>query len=134
MSRGRRVTRAAGLVAGYAVVFTILASGWVPCSFATLTHQPCPGCGTTRAALALFHGDFATAFRFNPLGPFVIAALAVLAGDALRLVARDGDLRAFADSKVAAWALKIVLGASVLQLVVWVLRFFGYLGGPVPVG
>jgi hypothetical protein len=124
----------AGLVAIYVVGFFVLASGVVPCSFATLTHHPCPGCGTTRSALALLHGDVAAAFRWNPLGPVVIGAFAVLALDALRLVARDGDLKRSPHSRPSSWALKVVVVASVLQFVVWVLRFFGYLGGPVPVG
>ncbi len=129
-----RIRRTVGLSVAYGVAFFLLASGVVPCSFASLTHHPCPGCGTTRSALALFHGDFAGALRWNPLGPFVVVAFAVLASDALRLVARDGDLRAFAASTVSSWALRVVLVSSILQLVVWVARSFGYLGGPVPVG
>lgn len=120
------------MFAGYVALFFVLASGRVPCSFATMTHTPCPGCGTTRSALALLHGDLLTALRYNPLGPVVVLALGALAIDSVRLVGRDGDLRAFADSTVATWALRAVLAGSVLQVVVWVARFFGFLGGPVP--
>ncbi|CAN5821481.1 hypothetical protein BH09MYX1_BH09MYX1_39560 [soil metagenome] len=121
-----------GLVAVYGIVFLLLLSGSIPCSFARMTHQPCPGCGTTRSGIALLHGDFHSAFHFNPLGPFVIACLGVLAVDSVRLVAKDGDLRDFADSRAATWALGVLLVASILQVVVWMVRFFGYLGGPVP--
>lgn len=127
-----RVARAALLSAGYAALFFVLASGRVPCSFAAMTHTPCPGCGTTRSALALLHGDLVAALRYNPLGPVIVVALGVLAIDSIRLVGRDGDLRAFADSTAATWALRAVLAGSVLQVVVWVARFFGFLGGPVP--
>ena len=37
------------------------------CAFHATTGLPCPGCGSTRAVLALLHGQPLTAFRFNPL-------------------------------------------------------------------
>ncbi|MCF6310824.1 MAG: DUF2752 domain-containing protein [Verrucomicrobiales bacterium] len=37
------------------------------CPLKTLTDIPCPGCGGTRAVLALSKGDIAQAFLFNPL-------------------------------------------------------------------
>ena len=52
------------------------------CVFHAVTGLPCPGCGTTRAALALLGGDPLAAFGFNPL-----ATLAALAGCACALVA-----------------------------------------------
>jgi hypothetical protein len=45
-----------------------------PCAFHRLTGIPCPTCGTTRAAVAFFHGDVLGAFAANPLA----AAAAVL--------------------------------------------------------
>ncbi len=36
------------------------------CPFFRLTGFTCPGCGLTRAYIHAFHGDFATAFRYNP--------------------------------------------------------------------
>ena len=53
--------------------------GWLPgCSFRRLTGLNCPGCGMTRAASAALHGDFATAFRLNPVG-MVLLPVAMLA-------------------------------------------------------
>jgi hypothetical protein len=37
------------------------------CPFHLATGVPCPGCGTTRAALALARGDVLGALAFNPL-------------------------------------------------------------------
>jgi len=37
------------------------------CLLKNLTDIPCPGCGGTRATLALAKGHFAEAFSFNPL-------------------------------------------------------------------
>lgn len=39
-----------------------------PCAFRTFTGLACPGCGLTRAAHALLHGDLALAFSLNPWG------------------------------------------------------------------
>jgi len=52
-----------------------------PCPFHALTGLPCPGCGATRAALALARGDVAQAFGWNPL----VAAAFVLGGVACLL-------------------------------------------------
>jgi len=41
---------------------------WLPkCPFNVLTGWHCPGCGSTRAAHALLHGDVAAALAKNPL-------------------------------------------------------------------
>lgn len=37
-----------------------------PCPYLTLTGLACPGCGLTRAAHFLLHGDIARAFAYNP--------------------------------------------------------------------
>ena len=38
----------------------------VCCPFHLITGIPCPGCGMTRAFLALAKGDLITAFHYNP--------------------------------------------------------------------
>lgn len=44
-------------------------AGWMPgCFFRRLTSLECPGCGMTRATYAVLHGNFAEAFRLNPVG------------------------------------------------------------------
>lgn len=55
---------------------------WLPgCTFHRLTGFHCPGCGMTRAAAALLHGEVAAAFRLNPVGilllPLALAGLAI---------------------------------------------------------
>ena len=47
------------------------------CIFHVVTGLECPGCGSLRAAHSVLHGDFATAFRLNPL-LFVLLPLAGL--------------------------------------------------------
>ena len=39
----------------------------IPCPIYEVTHYYCPGCGITRALVALVHGNFLQAFRYNML-------------------------------------------------------------------
>ena len=50
------------------------------CPFHKLTGYDCPGCGMTRACMAILHGDFLLSFRFNAGGLFVVifAALRIV--------------------------------------------------------
>src|SRR5207249_5356888 len=45
---------------------------WPHCLFLAVTGHPCVTCGATRAAIAFFHLDFWSAWKWNPL---VFAAL-----------------------------------------------------------
>jgi hypothetical protein len=110
------------------------------CPTAALFDVPCPGCGLTRATLALLQGDLTAAFALHPL-VFVLApvyggalgagAVAfVRAGGASRL--RQGVLRRDA----AWWGRTVSLAAGaliVLVVAVWAARFLGAFGGPAPV-
>ena len=49
----------------------------IPCVFKEITGLDCPGCGMTRAVLAMLDGDFYQAFRFNML-VFVLAPIYLL--------------------------------------------------------
>jgi Protein of unknown function (DUF2752) len=50
------------------------------CQFHRLTGWNCPGCGMTRAAYALLHGQFSTALHDNALFVFALIGLAMRAG------------------------------------------------------
>ena len=67
---------AAGALSACALapVLPVLARFAPVCPFHALTGVPCPGCGSTRAVLALFRGDVAAAFGFNPLAATALAA------------------------------------------------------------
>ncbi len=71
-----------------------LALPWPRCPFLAITGSPCVTCGATRSAIAFLHGDFVSAFRWNPLA--FVAFCAVIAFDlcaAIVLVARTTRLR-----------------------------------------
>jgi hypothetical protein len=106
----------------------------VPCVFARVFHVPCPACGSTRAVLALLRGDLRGVLHNNPLGPVAALLLGLLAAQSLFSLFVHGDFRDAGEGRlglVARRALYVVVAA---ELVLWIARFFGALGGPVPVG
>lgn len=125
-------TSALGRLARAALISAPLAlsaiSGVSICPTALLLHLPCPGCGLTRASLALLRGQLGGAVHLNPLAPVLCP---LLLGAALYAAARyvlTGRVRPYA------WRADVILVGSMLALTaVWILRWFGAFGGPVPV-
>lgn len=89
---------AAGTLSAVAVAPALpaLARYAPPCVFHALTGVPCPGCGSTRAVLAFFRGDFAAALAFNPLVATALAAGLLAGALAPVWVALGGPLPALA--------------------------------------
>jgi hypothetical protein len=50
---------------------------FLPCIFKGVTDIPCPGCGMTRACLAILQGEFSTAWRYHPFS-FLLIGLSIL--------------------------------------------------------
>ena len=67
--RHRNLLLGAGILCAAVAVFYILARHGIgiPCLFHRLTGLQCPGCGNSRAALALLQWDLAAAFGYNPM-------------------------------------------------------------------
>lgn len=63
----------------------------LPCVFLQVTHLYCPGCGGTRAFMALLHGHLVQSLRFNPA---ILLGLAVIcyyeAGVMVTILRNDG--------------------------------------------
>jgi hypothetical protein len=131
----RRVylVRAAGIAALFGSFFAVLGSGSVPCSFARATHLPCPGCGSTRSAWALLHGDVLGALRMNPLGPVLAAIVACLGLLTTYHVLIDGTPNRLADTRLGRALPRAAIVVAILEIALWLLRFCGLFGGPVPV-
>ncbi|MCL2664432.1 MAG: DUF2752 domain-containing protein [Defluviitaleaceae bacterium] len=68
--------KAAGAVCGAAAVAVLYA--FIGCPIRFVTGLPCPGCGMTRAALALARLDFAGAFFMHPLIFLTVPVLAAI--------------------------------------------------------
>ncbi|MBD3920540.1 DUF2752 domain-containing protein [Paenibacillus sp. PR3] len=68
---GRRLLIRGSLIACagllYLLIWLPLTDIGIPCVFHLVTGLYCPGCGITRAALSLLHGQVAQALRYNPL-------------------------------------------------------------------
>jgi hypothetical protein len=111
----------------------LLWAGAVPCLTAKWFHVPCPGCGSTRSTKALLSLDFAGVIRFNPLGPIMAALCCLILISGVVAVARDGNLSAVGQGRMGRLLVRTLLFFAGLELVVWVLRFFGLFGGPCPV-
>jgi hypothetical protein len=47
------------------------------CAIKHMTDIPCPSCGSTRSALAFFHGGIIKALNLNPMGIFVALFLLI---------------------------------------------------------
>ena len=47
------------------------------CLIKHTTNIPCPSCGSSRAVLALIHGNFTEAFYLNPLG-YLVAGMMII--------------------------------------------------------
>lgn len=124
----------AGATAGIlGLLVLLLGAKAVPCAFARLVHVPCPGCGSTRAVLALVRGDWHDVFRYNPLGPFAALLIGLLSIQALVSVLVHGDFRAAGEGRLGLGLKRGIFVVAGLEVVLWIARFFGVLGGPVPV-
>jgi hypothetical protein len=101
------------------------------CPTAAMFGIPCPGCGLTRATLAAFHGHFADAFHLHPLFLFVTPLyLGVIGSLGWTYIRGSGYAPSRRKDKLIT---ALALTAFVLLFGVWVARFYGAFGGPVPV-
>ena len=65
------------LISGYFLLFFSTAlNNQSFCIFKNITGIPCPSCGSTRATLLLFHGEFGKSISINPFG--IITNLLIL--------------------------------------------------------
>jgi hypothetical protein len=123
------------LVATFAGMFAGIVALRLPfCPLASVFGVPCPGCGLTRATLALAHGDLRHALELHPL-VLVLAPLFIAASSSAAIGYVRGAGRAPRTKPWLASRTVNVLGAALLlaTLGVWIARFYGYFGGPVPV-
>ncbi len=116
------LTRLRPLLPAIVIAALLAALPFPTCLLRLALGIPCPACGLTRAMLAAARLDLGAALRGHPLSLGLLAALAVTAGAAF--VANE-----------RAWRRIVVVttgAAGVALIAVWVLRFAGWFGGPVP--
>jgi hypothetical protein len=126
--------RRAGLTAAlFALLGGLLYLKAIPCAFARAFHRPCPGCGSTRAVIALLHGEWAEVFRTNPFGPVMAVLIGLLAVQSIVSLLVHGDFRAAGEGVLGRIIKRGVFVVAALEIALWVARWFGAFGGPVPV-
>lgn len=126
--------RAIWVAASVVVVLLLARLPFSVCPFANLTGHPCPGCGLTRAALALGALDVRAAVALHPLSPLLVPLVAALTGEA----ASRYVLGTRSPSPWLAWLGRpqgaLLFGVlSAALLAVWIARALGFLGGPAAV-
>ena len=131
-STHERVRRAGVTAFAAALGVALLFSPVKLCLMALALRVPCPGCGMTRATMALLHGDFARAFALHPLSPLIVPlAAGLLLSQGLGYVHKGGALGVGAVPR----SIELLTAALVMLLFgVWIARFFGCFGGPVSLG
>jgi hypothetical protein len=129
-----RTGRALVLSGLLVAVGTLLVLRVPTCPTALFLGVPCPGCGLTRATLALFSGNVAEALRLHPLVPLLLPVFVIAVGHAAFEYVRGPLGRSQRSLFSGRWVTPVALTLGALMLGVWGLRFAGYLGGPVPPG
>jgi hypothetical protein len=117
---------------GAAAVLALLLGAFPPCVVKLAVGAPCPGCGLTRATLALLRLDFAEVWRLHPLAPVVSPLVGWLL---LRPLAVNLGLLPRSAGWLRGRALVVVIVMAVAATwVVYAARLAGALGGhPDPV-
>ncbi len=89
------------------------------CSSRVLLGIDCPGCGLTRAFIAISHGQFSAAWKFNPASFAVYAFVAVQIPWHLMQLSRIRHLRPPIESSVVYLA---PIGLVIVLFVSWLIR------------
>jgi len=131
----RAVIQRSLVVATFTGIFAGIVALRLPfCPLASVVGIPCPGCGLTRATLALAHGDLEHALSLHPLvfvlAPLFIWAVSSAAIGYVRGSGSSGPVRLWVASRTVTALASLLL---LVTLGVWGARFFGYFGGPVQV-
>jgi hypothetical protein len=127
-----RCGRALRVGAAFGVLLLLVTMRVPMCPIAIVTGHPCPGCGLTRATMALLDGDLQEAMRLHPLAPLVsplVAGVVAWGAIAYVVVGRWPAMRGRAAARMAAAGIAL----WVVLFAVWIARFLGAFGGPVAV-
>lgn len=93
----------------------------IPCIFHSVTDIPCPGCGMTRACVALVQGKFGTAWDYHPFSFFLIG-LAIAAAFFPVGLKNTWTRRSLGTQNL------IVIGGIILCLSIWLIKIKNSLG------
>jgi hypothetical protein len=91
-------------------------------------HQPCPGCGVSRAVVLALQGHFRESIAMHPLALVAVVLAVPSFWVWVRKPVADDEVPSFPKALSAAWT-----ALALLLLALWIARFLGYFGGPVPI-
>ena len=104
---------------GIAAAWFALGLPWPRCTFLLVTGHPCLTCGATRAAIAFFHLDFWSAWKWNPLVFLFLSGLSIFDAYAFAvLVTRAPRLRIVQFTSAQKIVLRLI--AVILLLSNWI--------------
>jgi hypothetical protein len=130
---GVRLRRAALVAVVWGITVLPAAVGWQRCAIATVFHEPCPGCGMTRAVRLMAAGHVGASLRMHPLALPVLAMVGLFLVSSVWTTLTLGTPLAVHKGKLGRAALAGLVVVYAAALLLWVLRWFGMFGGPVPV-
>lgn len=97
------------------------------CPFRLQLHHPCPGCGVSRAVVLALEGHLRESLAMHPLA-LISIALVVPSFFVIVRTQRVGLVPTFPRALRLAWTSYVLL-----LIALWIARFAGYFGGPVPI-
>jgi len=96
------------------------------CMIKRITNIPCPSCGSTRSVSAVFHGDFAGAIYWNPLGLVVLAIMIVLpiwlAADLI--LKKDSLLQSYKSTEKILRRKTVAIPLIILVIINWIWNIY----------
>ena len=98
----------------------ILVEGRIPCLFHELTGFYCPGCGGTRAVLALLAGHPVLSFLYHPLVPYcALVALVFAVSYAIYWKTKDPRFRLYLSDAYVHVGLGIIVVNFLVKTICW---------------
>lgn len=129
-----RARRAALVAAVWVASALPVVVGWQRCTVATIFHRPCPGCGMTRALRLFAAGDVQGSLCMHPLAVPALLAAGMLVASTVWATYALGTPFVVHKSRFGRGAITVAAVVYALVFLLWVGRWLGYFGGPVPVG
>lgn len=114
---------AAAVGSVYPMIMAHTGGQGIPCPLRALTGVPCPFCGLTTSAVALTHGEWATAARTSPLA-YLVAILAV--GTIPILLARTAGFASAPRPASESTRRRITWAAYVIVALSWLFQLHRY--------
>ena len=108
------------MISGYFfLLFSNIFNNHTFCLFKIITGIPCPACGSTRATILLFHGEFIKSVLINPFGILTNSLILLSIGWMIRDIIKNGDTFLPFLKKDWDYRIKILLIFIVLTNWIW---------------